>query len=117
MFRIRPLLAKLLKQTYPNITYPPEDAGYTEESQVPWHTAAWLDSACVLAPNMRSNALVCRQDPDQHLHPPCHARRWPYAHFGCGYINSTGDVISSTKLNTLKLSEDKGTMIVGSGPR
>lgn len=32
-------------------------------------------------------------------------------------INSTGVQISSTNLNTLKLSEDKHTMSIGPGPR
>ncbi|KAF2178031.1 FAD-binding domain-containing protein [Zopfia rhizophila CBS 207.26] len=107
----------LLKQTYPNITFLPDDEGYKAENEVSWSTQAWLGPACIFTPpsaNELSFAVKALTNTST-----------PFAMRGGGHmpiadaanINSTGVLISSTKLNTLKLSEDKGTMSIGPGPR
>ncbi|KAF1354469.1 FAD-binding domain-containing protein, partial [Lizonia empirigonia] len=107
----------ILKHTYPNITYLPEDAGYADENQVSWNSAAWLGPACVFAPTCvttLSFAVKALVSTSTHFsmrgggHMPIS---------DAANINSTGVLISSTNLNALELSEDKETMSIGPGPR
>ncbi|KAH7112055.1 hypothetical protein EDB81DRAFT_768446 [Dactylonectria macrodidyma] len=41
---------QVLKKTHPHITLLPDDAGYTNETEVSWSTNAWLKTACVFVP-------------------------------------------------------------------
>jgi hypothetical protein len=84
---------------------------------VSWDSAAWLGPACVFAPTCATSlsyAVKTLARTSTH-----------FAMRGGGHmpisdaanINDTGVLISSTNLNTLKLSKDGETMSVGPGPR
>lgn len=96
----------------------PETAGTVADKRaVSWDSAAWLVPACVFAPTCATSlsyaVKVLTYTSTQ------------FAMRGGGHmpisdaanINSSGVLLSSTNLNTLKLSEDRETMSVGPGPR
>ncbi|KAM0200592.1 hypothetical protein ACHAPQ_007832 [Fusarium lateritium] len=95
----------------------PDDADYTNETQVSWSANAWLKPACVFLPNnakdlsyavklfKRENTLFAMRG-GGHMPIPDAAN-----------IDSSGVLVSSTNLNTLKFSNDKSVLSVGPGPR
>ncbi|KAF2464585.1 FAD-binding domain-containing protein [Lindgomyces ingoldianus] len=107
----------VLKQSYPNITFLPEDDRYTTENEASWTSAAWLGPACIFAPacaNQLSFAVKTLVNTST-LFAMRGGGHMPIS--DAANINSSGVLISSTNLNTLQLSDDKQTMSIGPGPR
>ncbi|KAF2127464.1 FAD-binding domain-containing protein, partial [Dothidotthia symphoricarpi CBS 119687] len=108
---------ELLKQKFANLTYLPNDDGYKKEVQAAWDASAWQGPACVFAPqNAQDLSFAVKAFVNSST---------LFAMRGGGHmpisdaanINSTGVQISSSNLQTLKLSDDKQTMSIGPGPR
>ncbi|KAJ4982879.1 FAD binding domain-containing protein [Stagonosporopsis vannaccii] len=111
------IVCNSLKQQYANLTYLPIDEGYVSEAQVQWDSSSWLGPACVFAPQnaQQLSHAVTTFAKTSTLFAMRGGGHMPISN--AASINSTGVLISSTNLKTLKLSEDMQTLSVGPGPR
>lgn len=90
---------------------------YVDKSPVSWDSSAWLGPACIFTPTCATSLSFAVKT--------FVATHTKFAMRGGGHmpipdaanINNTGVLISSTNLNTLKLSQDGETMSIGPGPR
>ncbi|KAL3418745.1 FAD binding domain-containing protein [Phlyctema vagabunda] len=99
------------KEKFPDMTIVrTEGSAYTAENQVSWNAGAWLGPACVLTP---ANAEEMSEAVKGLVRFGT-----PFAMRGGGHmpipnaanINSTGVLISSSKLTKMELSTDGGTL-------
>lgn len=89
----------------------------TNGNPVSWSASSWLKPACVFTPNDAKEL--------SHAVKVLKLSRTPFAMRGGGHmpiedaanIGSSGVLISSTNLDTLKFSDDKTILSVGPGPR
>ncbi|KAI9734316.1 MAG: hypothetical protein M1834_002420 [Cirrosporium novae-zelandiae] len=105
------------RHSYPNQTYFPNTTEYNTENEESWSASAWLSPACIFAPSS-AEEVSCAVTTLTRLNTLFAIRGGGHMPIdNAANINSSGVLLTSSKLTSLKLSDDEGTVSVAPGNR